>query len=422
MLKHKNTLLILVASLGYFVDIFDLVLFNVVKKESLTQIMQGADAASIKNQGIHLFNIQMIGMLVGGIVWGIIGDLKGRLKVLFGSIILYSAANIVNAFTFDLWSYAVVRFIAGVGLAGELGAGITLITECMPTSKRGIGTMIVVTFGALGAIAAGLSNLYSVFFSQLIGNILGYQAANWQIAYIIGGTLGLLLLFLRVGTIESAMFNKHKQSHTAYDFKLLLKPKNRVKYLACILVGIPVWYVIGLIAANSQEIFAKAIGVKGEVINGEAVMYAYFGLSVGDFICGVLSQWLKSRKKAVALYLFATLVLTTKLCFFSAEMSVQSYLNHMFLIGLVGGYWAVFVTIAAEQFGTNVRSTVTNTVPNFVRGTVPIITYCFFAFTGLGISYLPASFFVGVLFIGAAFWANHTLKESFHKDLDYIEV
>ncbi len=415
--------LVIIAALGYFVDLYDLVLFNVVKRESLEYIkaLNGL-AFDVKDKGIFLFNCQMVGMLIGGIFWGIWGDKRGRISVLFGSIILYSAANIINAFTYDLTTYAIVRVIAGIGLAGELGAGITLVSETMHKEKRGYGTMIIVTFGALGAVLAALVGTEGHYVAELLTNVTGYTFQNWQVVYLIGGCLGLMLLILRVGAFESGMF-KSMQQHTVKkgDFLSLFKTReNTFKYLNCILIGLPIWYVIGVLVSLSQDVFAKELGIEG-IVNGKAVMYAYIGLSIGDLISGLLSQLLRSRRKVVFIYLGFTSMLVLYFIFASKGISASSYYLLCFILGIATGYWAIFVTIASEQFGTNIRSTVTNTVPNFVRGAVlPITTG--FIWASAYTNSLTGALIIGFICIILALIATYRIKETFAKDLDYFET
>lgn len=424
--KKKNFqigLIVVVAALGYFVDIYDLVLFGVVKSESLTQIMQGATEGEIASTGKFLFNMQMLGMLIGGLLWGILGDKKGRLQVLFGSILLYSAANIINAFVTDVPSYAVVRIIAGIGLAGELGAGITLVSEMMSKEKRGYGTMIIVTFGALGAVVASLVGAKGDAIGHVLEMITGMHFANWQVVYIVGGLMGLVLLLLRVGTIESDFFKqmKHEGTIRKGDLRIIFADKyNLIKYIHCILIGIPIWYIIGLLIMNSKDNFGPWLGVEN-VVNGTAVMYAYLGLSFGDLLSGLISQILKSRKIVVYLYLLFTLILTVTFLFVLKDISLSTYYFMCFLLGTGTGYWAIFVTIAAEQFGTNIRSTAANTIPNFVRGSVNVITLFFGLLISFNFSDGVAALVVGLVFILLALYSITKLKETFGKDLNYIE-
>ena len=419
----KVIILIIVAALGYFVDIYDMVLFGVVKAESLSQIMIGYSIEEQSSTGKFLFNMQMLGMLVGGLLWGILGDKKGRIKVLFGSILLYSIANLLNAFVTDITSYAIIRVVAGIGLAGELGAGITLVSEMMSKEKRGYGTMIIVTFGALGAVVASLVGAEGQIIGDFIYSLTGTQLANWQVTYIVGGMLGVFLLLLRVGTIESSFFEKMSDDKTVSKGNLKIiffNKKNFIKYLHCIVIGIPIWYVVGLLVMNSSDNFAPLLGIK-DINNGTAVMYTYIGLSFGDLISGLLSQLLKSRKKVVAIYLVFTLILVTSFLFFMDGISADIYYLVCFLLGTATGYWALFVSIAAEQFGTNIRSTTANTIPNFVRGSVNLIMISFGLLMGLNLGDAWSAYIVGLIFILLALYSLSQLKETFGKDLNYFE-
>jgi MFS family permease len=402
--QKRVNILIVVAALGYFVDIYDLIVFNVVKNESLQALGYTGDA--LKSNEIFLFNLQMTGMLLGGLLWGIMGDKKGRVSVLFGSIFLYSIANIINAFVTDINQYAIMRFIAGIGLAGELGAGITLVAENMPKEKRGYGTMIIVTFGALGAVVAGL-----------VGKSFG-----WQSTYIVGGCLGLALLLMRASAYESGMYQNLVQNSNIKRgnfFSLFKRSDLFLKYLACILIGLPIWFAIGVLV-NLSNRFAEAQGLIGKIDIADSVMFAYLGLSSGDLASGLLSQYLRSRKKVVFIYLGLSLVLML-IYLFNNQVSVSYYKWMCFGIGFATGYWALFVTIASEQFGTNIRSTVTNTVPNFVRGAVVPITLSFASLSGtLGV--IHAAFWVGLTCIILAFLATLYIKDSFSKDLNYFEI
>lgn len=400
-------LIVIVAALGYFVDLYDLILFNVIKKASLNELGFVGEAYAQKE--IFLFNMQMIGMLLGGILWGVLGDKKGRISVLFGSIIMYSVANILNGFVglagdYAIDAYAVLRFLAGVGLAGELGAGITLVAETMSKENRGWGTMIIVTFGALGAVLAAR-----------IGD-----SFHWTTSYFVGGGMGICLLLLRFGTFESAMFTQmHDSAVKKGNLKMLfLNPELRNLYFRCILIGLPIWFVIGVLI-NLTGRFVPIIGVSGELTTGQALMYAYIGLSVGDLLSGILSQVFKSRKKIVIAYLFLSIALVAYFLFMR-NVSASFYLTVCFLLGVATGYWAIFVTIASEQFGTNLRATVTTTVPNFVRGAVVPITLCFKYISDAQTPIIGAAI-VGVICIGLAFYATINIKETFGKDLNCIE-
>lgn len=401
-LDKKVLLTVLVAALGYFVDIYDLLLFSIVRVASLKDI--GVSEADLLSEGVFLINIQMLGLLVGGLVWGAVGDIKGRLSVLFGSIFLYSTANIANSFVASVETYAIWRFIAGIGLAGELGAGITLVSEILPKNKRGVGTTIVASVGILGAVVGGL-----------IADL-----THWRTAYLIGGGLGFSLLALRVGVAESHLFDQIKDQAANKGNLLLLftSSKNFYKYLRCILIGVPIWFVMGILITFSPEI-AQQMGMSEVVKAGHAVMWAYLGLSIGDLSSGLLSQFLKSRRKSVFLFLHLTFI--TSFIYLRLEQPTLSQFYFVCaLLGFATGYWAVFVTISAEQFGTNIRSTVATTVPNFVRGSVIPVTFCFELFqkqTDLR----TAALIVGMTTLMLAYLSTWKMEETFHKDLNYLE-
>ncbi len=405
MTKNKQAYwIVIIAALGYFVDIYDLILFNVVKEASLTAI--GISGEAYKTYEISLFNWQMMGMLIGGLIWGILGDKKGRISVLFGSILMYSVANILNGLVVNIDQYIACRFVAGIGLAGELGAGITLVSETLHKDKRGIGTMIIVSFGALGAVAAAF-----------VGKLF-----DWNISYFIGGGLGLALLALRAGALESGMYNALKESHSVSkgNFLMLFKNKNRAfLYLQCILIGVPIWYMIGVLI-NLSPRFIKIEGVADKQMMGQAVMFTYIGLCVGDVVSGLLSQWLKSRKKVILIYLFLSVVLVAYFLT-DAHPTLNEFRFNCLLLGMATGYWALFVQVAAENFGTNIRSTVTNTVPNFVRGAVVPITLSF-KYLAEKTDVQNAAIIVGAVCFSLAIFALTFMKETFSKDLNYHEI
>ncbi len=402
--KFMVTAAVLVAALGYFVDIYDLLLFSIVRIPSLKGL--GFSGQTLTDNGIFLLDVQMMGLLLGGIFWGILGDKKGRLYVLFGSIFLYSVANIANGFVNSIESYSVWRFIAGFGLAGELGAGITLVAEIMPKEKRGYATTIVAAVGVSGAVVG-------FFVAELF---------NWRTSFFVGGGLGLLLLFLRIGVSESGMFGKAKTQDTRRgDFLSLFTNRKRLmKYLRIIIIGIPTWYVVAILITLSPE-FGNILGVKGTVNAGAAVAYCYGGLVLGDIVSGLLSQVLKSRTKVVYIFLGLTII-SSAAYFLLHNISLAGFYAICFFLGFSAGYWVVFMTIATEQFGTNIRATVTTTVPNFVRGSVVPVTLLFQYLRGLfNGSLIYAGVVVGLLTIGFSFWALHYVQETFHKDLNYLE-
>ena len=392
-----------VAALGYFVDIYDLILFNIVRVKSLTALGVAGDA--LVTEGLSIFNWQMVGMLLGGIAFGIIGDKLGRLQILFGSITLYSLSTIANGFVTDLTAYRLLRFVAGVGLAGELGAGVTLVAEILPARLRGYGTMLVAAIGVSGAVAA---------------NVVA-RTMDWRAAYWVGGGLGLVLLVLRIRVRESRMFEALRRSDVARgDFLALFRSWDRFgRYAASILIAMPIWFSNQILVALAPE-FARALGVTGPVSAGDAVAAFYAGLVVGDLTSGLLSQALGSRRKVVLLFIL--LLAGANALYFLAGRgaSPAALLALCGLLGFAGGYWAVFVTVAAEQFGTNIRATVATTVPNFVRGLVAVVNLMFLALRPrLGL--FDAALAVGAFWFLLAVASAFRLRETFGVDLDYVE-
>jgi putative MFS transporter len=393
---------VIVGALGYFVDIYDLLLFSIIRVPSLKSF--GLTDAAIAADGLFILNIQMIGLLLGGILWGVLGDKKGRLKVLFASIILYSLGNIANGFVQTVNQYALVRFISGIGLAGELGAGITLVSELLPKEKRGIGTSLVAGIGLTGAVFA--------FFIK--------EEFEWRTCYFIGGGLGLLLLLLRVGVLESGMFQslQNKNVRKGDFFMLFSSRKYFFKYIKAILIGLPTWYVIGILISFSKE-FGAHMRIQGNIDPGKAVMYAYVAISIGDILVGFLSQLLKSRKQAVLIFYGITAL--SMIWYFNLY---DSNVNMLYLVsailGFGTGFWAIFVTMAAEQFGTNIRATVATTVPNMVRGSLVLVSLLFTALQTYA-GYVTSAWITGIVVMIIALLALLFTEETFHKDLNYVE-
>jgi MFS family permease len=393
---------VVISALGYFVDIYDLVLFSIVRVASLRSL--GVPEAQLLPEGVFLLNMQMTGMLLGGILWGVLGDRRGRVSVLFGSILLYSLANIANAFATTVPVYGVMRLLAGIGLAGELGAAVTLVSESLPKESRGIGTSFVAGIGVSGAMLAAFIA----------------QSFSWQTAFIAGGVMGLALLVLRVRLLESGLYAKlDARAARRGDLLLLLaEPRRLVRYLRCILIGMPTWYVVGILITFSPEI-CRELGATGPVSAGTGILCNYAGLVFGDLGSGALSQVLKSRHQVVALFAAGTAVLAAVFVL-TGGMSPTFYYGLSFALGLFAGYWALFVTIAAEQFGTNLRATVATTAPNFVRGSVVLLTMLLQLLkTELGLA--RSALAVGAGCFAVTFLALWHLPESFGKDLDFVE-
>lgn len=407
--ERKSKILIIVASLGYFVDAFDLILFGVVRVPSLKAL--GLNEQEVLYQGQQLFNYQMIGMMIGGIFWGILGDKKGRKSVLFASIILYSIANLLNGFVTDINQYAILRFLAGIGLAGELGVGVTLVSETLSKEKRGYGSSIIASFGALGALSAPL--IYKLI------SLLNFETDAWRIAYIVGGIMGFLLLFLRMGVIESNLYAKiNIETQKGNILTIFGHWPTFKKYLQLIFFGLPVWYLIAILALIAPEM-AKALKVVGAIENGNAIFFLYLGLAIGDICSGLISQFLKSRKKAIFIYLSFGLVMSI-IYLNSYGIKAQLFYFICFLIGLSAGYWALYIITASELFGTNIRATVTTSVPNFVRGAI-IPVNMFFLYLSKSIGIINSAIIIGIICFTIAFISGYYLKETFGRDLDFVE-
>lgn len=405
-LRLLFSLPVVVAALGYFVDIYDLLLFGIVRVPSLQDLGMDVDKA-----GTLILNFQMTGLLLGGILWGVLGDRKGRLSVLFGSILVYSVANVACGFlpqipiTDKVMVYAVLRFIAGLGLAGELGAGITLVSESLPKELRAIGTSLVAGFGLLGAVVA-----------QLTVELAG----SWTTAYFIGGGLGLALLLLRVGVLESGLFKQlaHENTVSRGNFFAFFTHRDRfLRYLRCIAIGLPTWFCVGILAMMANQ-FGPVFGIS-DIAPGKAIMWTYVGISAGDFASGFISHALHSRKKAILYMILATAV-GVILLLSGVAKTATAYYGFCVWLGLTTGYWAMFVTVAAEQFGTNIRNTATTTVPNMVRGLVPVMLMGFDFFKpGYGV--ITAAAIVGVIVFALGIVSVTTIPETHGRDLDFTE-
>jgi MFS transporter, putative metabolite:H+ symporter len=397
---------VFVAALGYFVDIYDLLLFTIVRKPSLVAL--GVADSGMLSASTKIINLQMIGLLIGGIIWGMLGDKKGRLSVLFGSIILYSIANVFTGFSQTIDQYAWARFAAGLGLAGELGAGITLVSELLPKEKRGIGTSFVAGIGLSGAVVA-----YLIF----------HFTKSWRACYYIGGVLGFLLLLLRISVAESGMFKQVREKNVSRGNFLMFftNAKRFKKYMAAILIGLPTWFCVGILI-NLSDKFAKGLYGANAIDSGLAIMFAYIAISFGDILIGFISQWMKSRKKP--LYLFYAFTVISGVLFFSPLNNNDTSMYWLCAaLGFSTGFWAIFVTMGAEQFGTNLRATAATTIPNMVRGALPLLNLLFKNLfqDSWKWTIVKSAEYTGVIALAIAIIAAYFTEETFNKDLNYIE-
>jgi putative MFS transporter len=398
---------VIVGSLGFFVDIYDLLLFSIVRKSSFRDL--GVAASDMKNIGENIISWQMLGLTIGGIVWGIIGDKKGRKNVLFGSILLYSLATFGNGFVTNIDQYTMLRFIAGIGLAGELGASITLTSELLPKEKRGIAAAIIATSGVMGTVTA--------YFVHYLSD------ENWRLCYFIGGVMGIALLFLRVSVLDSKMYDKAKNSHVKMgNFLMILMNRERFfRYLRAITIGLPVWYVVGLLISFSDE-FATRFGI----INFDqpkALMLQYVALVFGDMGAGFLSNYIKSRKKA--LLIFYGILSFFFILFFALKGGGSAFNMYLLCMGLGfgSGISVLYITMSAEQFGTNLRATAAISIPNLVRGFLPLILLLFKFLRGSSMlnNYVTAAWVTGVIVLAIGLVSVFFTHETFGKELDFIE-
>jgi MFS transporter, putative metabolite:H+ symporter len=392
---------ILFAGLGYFVDIFDLLLFAVVRVNSVRDL--GAGNATIE-VGTRLQNAQLIGLMIGGLVWGMLGDRRGRRSALYGSILLYSLANIANAFVSSVPQYAAWRFVAGFGLAGELGAALTLVSEMVDRRQRGTATTLVATLGVMGAVAAAI-----------VGELV-----PWRTAYLIGGGLGLALLVLRVRLPDSAMFGRTRDLGVRRGdvWRLVSTPDRALRYLRAILIGVPVWFSTGVLLTFSPEL-AKDLRVVGDVTSGRAVLVYYAATTLGDLSSGLLSQWLHSRRKAVAIY-YVLLAVGIAMYLSGVATTPAAFYAICAWLGVVTGFWAVMVTMAVEQFGTDLRATAATSVPTFVRASAVPMTLAFLALRQ-DLGSVGAAAVVGVVAMSLASLALWFQPETYGRDLDFVE-
>lgn len=407
--RSAIALAVAVSALGYFVDIYDLVLFSILRVPSLRAL--GVGDAALTATGAALLNVQLAGMVLGGVAWGVLGDRRGRLTVLFGSIVLYSLANLLNAAVNTVEQYATLRFAAGVGLAGELGAGVTLVSELMGRHRRGVGTTLVASVGLTGAVVAG---------SLAEALLRRYGASGWRVCYGVGGVMGVVLLALRVGVLESGLFQRTRTREVARgDVRMLLRPRERLlRFARVVLVGTPIWFAGGVLFVFAPEI-GGALGLATRPTGARTIFWAYVGVVLGDVLSGLLSQRARSRRRVLGGFLAALACSLVALMTWGGR-SLDVFYALMTLVGLSTGYWVVFVTTASEQFGTNLRATVTTSAPNFVRGMAIPVTAAWLAVKPvLGVVW--ATLAVGFATLALAFVALGGMRESFDTDLDFVE-
>jgi putative MFS transporter len=398
---------VMVGALGFFVDIYDLLVFSIVRKSSFADL--GVAESAMKNIGENILTWQMIGLTIGGILWGILGDKKGRKSVLFGSILLYSIATIANGFVTDVDQYTWLRFIAGLGLAGELGASITLTSEMLSKEKRGIAATIIATSGVMGTITAYFVHTWS--------------GEDWRLCYFIGGGMGLALLLLRVSVLESRMYDKIKGVNVQMgNFLMIITNRERLfRYLRAIFIGLPVWYVIGVLISFSDE-FANKFKITN-FNQSKALMLQYVALAFGDVSAGLISNYIKSRKKTLFIYYGITTIFL--ILFFTLKGGGNATNMYLLCMGLGfgAGISVLYIAMSAEQFGTNLRATAAISIPNLVRGCLPLILllFQFLRSTKVFDNYVKGAWVTAIVVMVIGFVSVLYTRETYGKDLDFTE-
>lgn len=396
---------VIVSGLGYLVDAYDMMIFSVVRTASLTDM--GLSGDKLVEAGLQIMNLQMAGLLLGGLVWGMLGDKLGRMKVLFASIIMYSVANFGCGFAQGVADYGVWRFMAGFGLAGEAGAAITIVTESLPKTKRGLGVMLVVACAAMGPLLAGI-----------VGELV-----EWRHAYMIGGVAGFALLFLRANVKESKVFEHVAHNKKVQRGNLLQFVTNWSlfkRYVCCVLVGVPVWYIIGIQTTLAPE-FARSMGVVGAVAAGTALSFNFVGTIVGEILCATMAQVLQSRRQSLILWLLLTL--GSVLGYYQLhDVTAQTFYFYCGFLGISIGYWVSLMAATAEQFGTNLRASATTSIPNFIRGSlIPMNMMFVYLHNKVGYSYEQTGLIIGGAVVAMALGALLFMPETFHNDMDFVE-
>lgn len=412
--KHKEqsiALLILVASLGYFVDAYDLIIASVVRSSAIVELGLAQVGTPEHTKYAQLFEyVQSAGILLGGIIFGVYSDKKGRKKALYYSIAIYSIANILNGLLsasvpFVGTVYCILRFICGFALAAELSIGIVMISETMKAKHRGYGTMIVVSFGILGAVLAAV--------------LFEFIGIHWQTLYLIGGIAGVLLLIFRFSVKETNPFlDLENQESERGSWVMIFKNRRLLKILFnAILLGFPIYFFISIPIKFATD-YGKELGltIKGTI----PIIVFYIAMSVSDIIANYLCQLFENRKKVLYFYLGLCTISVFLLHFYPPTTPEQYFYLFSPLMGFASGYWALLITFTNEQIGTNIRSTYTTAVPNVVRSLfIPIQLLLTVLQPTFGTS--TSVFYIGVLAVILALLGLYSLKETWGKNLKFID-
>jgi hypothetical protein len=245
---------------------------------------------------------------------------------------------------------------------------------------------------------------------------------DWRTCYYIGGALGLTLLLLRMQVKESVLFKQVKQAGVKRgDFLMFFNNKERaLLYLRCIMIGIPAWYIIGVLVTFSDQ-FGKEFGIEG-IDPGKAIMYQYMAIAFGDLTAGLLSKLLNSRKKALFVFYGITTLFLGLYFGLRGGGSAQNMYWLCAGLGFGTGFSVIYITMSAEQFGTNLRATAAVTIPNMVRGALPLIIILFKGMRNWTGSYVTGAVLTGALLMLIAVYAAIGIRETYNKELDFVEV
>jgi MFS transporter, putative metabolite:H+ symporter len=381
---------------GYFIDIFDLVLFSTLRISSFEELK----ITDPTYWTVVFFNLQMTGILVGGIFWGKMADIKGRSWSFMGTILVFSIANIINGLTSSLTVYGICRFIAGFGLAGEMGSGIALICEKVPDEKRSLYLGFVSSLGCIGAVLSGW-----------LGDIV-----YWRYLFIGSGFAGILLTLLRKNLLEPDLFRKTATLNIPRgQWKTLFQsPPDLIRFILLIFLGIPMWYIIGILWSFSTEM-TSTIGLN-IFTSGQAILWGYVGVWMGDMLMPFVSQFLKSRIFTIQICLIMMLLGVIYLFQFQPHSLLSFQLTHIFL-GFTIGYWAVYATLCGESFGTNIRALTSTSLPSLIRfSSIPMmIIYQY----GRDENELNIALGMGLTVLCISMITTYFIKDTFQKDIDF---
>ncbi len=412
-IQYKNSsyfIILLVTSLGNFVDYGDMFMASLVRNDAIVALGIAQTKEAVLAVGLNLESFQAVGFLLGCFTWGIFADKKGRLQVLYISTLVYSLANILNGLLSPEWShvyywYGGCRLFSGWGLSAEFSVAITLIVEYFSVKKRIIGTMLMTGLGFLGVF--------------LVSWLKFYTHILWNEFFIWGGVAGLVLLVFRFAAQESFMFlNQQTAAIKKGSLMTLLKQKkySRQFFLTVWLV-LPI-FLVQLILKFSPNISQQ---INSEIISIALVLLIYDAFSIFSDILGCYISYLfNNRMRVLKFYLILIFLALLGFAIWPPLTTFSWYWVYVPILGLANGYWGLWGTMIAELFGINVRATATTFIVNLSRSFVLILSI---TFKDLDLRY---GFSISVIVLtlvtcGLAFWSVFKIPETAHKNLEYVE-